>query len=92
MPASERQLGWSWFDQPGNGTEPEIELGRVFLTCFAGTAGEQALQHLQRVFLDRRVQPSASDAELRHVEGQRCVVAYIQALIERGREPREDRS
>jgi hypothetical protein len=92
MPMAERQPGWSWFDQPELTTEPESELGAVFLACFAGRAGEQVLDHLERMFLSRRVSPSASDAELRHVEGQRSVIAYIHALIERGREPREDRS
>jgi hypothetical protein len=42
------------------------------------------LGHLKRTVLERRLPPSASDAELRHLEGQRCVVAQIVAMVERG--------
>jgi hypothetical protein len=42
------------------------------------------LEHLRRVVLDRRLAPHASDAELRHLEGQRYAVAYIVAMVERG--------
>jgi hypothetical protein len=42
------------------------------------------LEHLRRVILERRLAPHASDAELRHLEGQRYAVAYIAALVERG--------
>lgn len=73
-------------------TEPGDAVCRTFHACFAGPHGEVVLAHLRRVFLDRRVPPAASDAELRHVEGQRSVVAYVLALIERARrDPREDR-
>jgi hypothetical protein len=42
------------------------------------------LDHLKRVILERRLPPNASDAELRHLEGQRHAVAYILAMVERG--------
>jgi hypothetical protein len=42
------------------------------------------LEHLRRTVLERRLAPSASDAELRHLEGQRCAVAHIVAMVERG--------
>lgn len=83
--------GWAWFDGPSAPAEPGRNVCRSFLACFAGTEGEAALDHLRRVFLDRRLPPSATDAELRHVEGQRSVVAYVLALIERARDPYEDR-
>jgi hypothetical protein len=43
------------------------------------------LGHLCRLILDRRCPPGASDAELRHLEGQRFAVAYIRQMVERGR-------
>jgi hypothetical protein len=43
------------------------------------------LEHLRRLILDRRCPPGASDAELRHLEGQRFAVAYIRQMVERGR-------
>ena len=99
MAAPERRdgPGWAWFDAPDQlqqqqqPVEPAREVCRSFLACFADAQGEAALHHLRRVFLDRRLPPSATDAELRHVEGQRSVVAYVQALLERARDPREDR-
>jgi hypothetical protein len=68
------------------GTDAAIRRNaRAFATVFDGDHGAQVLDHLRRLFLDRRLGPTATDAELRHVEGQRAVVAYILALIERGR-------
>ncbi|MCS6877479.1 MAG: hypothetical protein NZP72_04175 [Geminicoccaceae bacterium] len=59
-------------------------LALAFARCFRGADGALVLDHLRRCFLDRRLPPTASDAELRHVEGQRSVVAHILHLIQRG--------
>ena len=79
--------GWGWFeaDRPDAGADADAELCRCFARCFAGPDGEAILDHLRRVILDRRCPPSASDAELRHLEGQRFAVAYVRQLVERGR-------
>lgn len=92
MPArdGERLDGWAWFEPSIRAAEPSDVVCRAFRACFAGPHGEAALTHLRRVFLDRRLPPAASDAELRHVEGQRSVVAYVQALIERARDLQQD--
>lgn len=79
--------GWGWFEshpEPAEDASDEA-LAVAFARCFAGPDGEQTFAHLERVFLNRRLGPSASDAELRHLEGQRAVVAHIKALIARGR-------
>ncbi|MDX1541653.1 MAG: hypothetical protein R3349_09645 [Geminicoccaceae bacterium] len=78
--------GWAWLDgvDPADDAEAH-ETARRFARCFAGADGERALDHLRRAFLDRRLPPSASNAELRHLEGQRSVVAQLIALVERGR-------
>lgn len=85
MQASDPGEGWAWLDPQPPSREIEPELCRSFATCFATPQGETVLAHLRRTFLDRRLPPSASDAELRHVEGQRFVVAYLLKLAERGR-------
>lgn len=54
---------------------------------FAGDAGARVLAHLRRLTRDRVLGPEASDALLRHVEGQRALVLHIESLIERGRSP-----
>lgn len=84
---SEGDAGWSWFDagtQLTDGTS-ELDLCRAFARCFADQDGQRVMAHLARTILDRRLPPSASDAELRHLEGQRCAVASVVAMIERGK-------
>lgn len=76
----EQALGWSWFAaEPPNAT-PDDDLTKAMQTCFAGRHGDVVIQHLRTTFLDRRVAPSTSDAELRHVEGQRAAIAYLLRL------------
>ncbi len=84
---AEPAIGWSWFEAgtAAPGDRAEAELCRAFARCFAGPDGQAVIAHLTRSVLDRRLPPSASDAELRHLEGQRCAVAALLATIERGR-------
>lgn len=79
--------GWNALADVPPAVEPIDDLARAFAHCFRDGPGAIVLEHLRKVFLDRRLGPSASDAELRHVEGQRSVVAHILAMIERGRRP-----
>ncbi|NQU57151.1 MAG: hypothetical protein HQ513_07940 [Rhodospirillales bacterium] len=58
-----------------------------FARCFRGPDGARVLKHLQAMSLEQAMGPSASDAMLRHLEGQRQLVTHILALIERGRGP-----
>lgn len=88
---AEGETGWTWFDAAtaGAAAEDEGEAGRetarAFARCFAGPHGQQALGHLRAITADRFLGPEAPDAALRHLEGQRQLVAYIAALAERGR-------
>lgn len=86
MPLDGAPSGWEWFaaGEPAPAAGEELELCRAFARCFASGAGRSVLDHLRRTVLERRLAPSASDAELRHLEGQRCAVAYILAMVERG--------
>jgi len=60
-------------------------LSLAFARCFSTREGERVLAHLKAVTLDRALGPDSSDALLRHLEGQRQLVASILAQIERGR-------
>lgn len=60
-------------------------LSIAFARCFSSREGEQVLAHLKAVTLDRALGPDSSDALLRHLEGQRQLVASILTQIERGR-------
>lgn len=82
--------GWPWLGAaaaaPQDGDPAaDAALEHAFAACFRGSDGERVLTHLRRVFLDRRLAPSATDAELRHAEGQRSLAAYIAAMVDRGR-------
>jgi len=63
----------------------EDDLVLAFARCFRGRDGERVLGHLRRLTLERRLGPDCSEAELRHLEGQRHLAAYITQLVERGR-------
>jgi hypothetical protein len=98
--ARRREVGWAWLDDPAAmpAEVDTVELCRAFANCFAGPDGDRVIDHLTRAFLCRRLAPQASDAELRHLEGQRSIVAHVIAMVERGRSrpwsspPREQRS
>lgn len=78
MPAEPTPADWPWSDVETGDRPAAIE--DACLACFATAPGRLVLDHLRRFFLDRRVPPSASDALLRHVEGQRSVVAWLLAM------------
>ena len=69
---------------PGTEGRPD-DLAQCALRVFSSQDGQRVLDHLERTFLLRRVPPQTSDQELRHVEGQRSLVAYLQALVARGK-------
>jgi hypothetical protein len=87
MPADGAPHGWAWFAHdaaPVEDNPDELELCRAFARCFAGVDGRLVLEHLRGTVLERRLPPTASDAELRHLEGQRYAVANIVGMVERG--------
>ena len=80
MTDDDQQVGWAWFATEPPGPLKDDDLAKAVAACFAGRHGAIVIQHLQSLFLDRRVAPNASDAELRHVEGQRSAIAYLLRL------------
>lgn len=89
---SDLDLGWSWFNvvekiddlnAPSRTVDHELEC--AFARCFRGEDGVKVLRHLRAITLDRVLGPDASDALLRHMDGQRQLFAYILSLVERGR-------
>jgi hypothetical protein len=71
--------GWPWAES-GPPSAASADMASAFRSCFGAPSGRIVLDQLRRLFLHRRVAPSGSDAELRHVEGQRSVVAWIVAM------------
>ncbi len=86
--------GWAWFQppraaagEPDSPRDADAEIARAFARAFAGPDGEKAVAYLRAITMERALGPRASDAMLRHLEGQRQLVAHILGLIERGRNP-----
>jgi len=73
--------------EPGlnTGFASDADLARAFTRCFGSTDGRRVIDHLRHTTLDRVLGPAASDSLLRHMEGQRQLVARMLALIERGK-------
>ena len=67
----------------GRGIVEFEDIDRAYAVCFANEHGELVLNHLRRLFLDRRLPPTARDAELWYLEGQRSVVAHLCRLVQR---------
>jgi len=82
--------GWDWFDSPGaanpENLEAERQLSLAFARCFQDRDGDRVLAYLKATTTERALGPGASDNVLRHLEGQRQLVAHIAALIQRGRD------
>jgi hypothetical protein len=85
VPPAEPLEGWAWLEAAGEAVDLPDEICRSAVACLGDDRGRILLRHLQRRFLDRRIPPTASDAELRHAEGQRSVVFHLLQLLERGR-------
>ncbi|MHC8508734.1 MAG: Bbp19 family protein [Rhodospirillales bacterium] len=64
--------------------DPE-QLARAFARCFSTPDGETVMAYLRAVTVGRALGPEASDAALRHVEGQRWLVRFIARQTARGR-------
>jgi len=84
--------GWPW-QADGAGAASDADTGTgdggqslaiAFARCFATPEGRRVLQQLRAWTLERAVGPAASDAQLRHLEGQRQLVAQVLMLIREG--------
>jgi hypothetical protein len=87
----EADNGWAWFHFPTDAevsrsehAEQDRETSVLFARCFHSPEGRRVLDHLCAMTLHRTPGPYASEALLRHIEGQRQLVLYIQALVRKG--------
>ncbi len=86
--------GWGWF-QPDLADAPDPdasealvardELPGIAARCFRRSDGKRLLMHLRQITVERGLAPGASEAVLRHLEGQRQLVKYLEALVADGR-------
>lgn len=61
------------------------EIEKAFARLFSSEDGKRVLAYLQVITFNRVLTANTSDDQLRHVEGQRALVASILRLIDRGR-------
>lgn len=61
------------------------QVDETLLAAFADGAGARALQWLTNRTLNAALPPEATDAQLRHREGQRALIAEIHERIARAR-------
>ncbi|WP_404383576.1 hypothetical protein [Caenispirillum salinarum] len=95
MPGVPDRGGWSGLEpgaggvvedgQHGTVAATDNDTGFLFARVFSGSDGARALEHLRALTLDRALGPESSPDALRHLEGQRCLVRHILALVARGR-------
>jgi hypothetical protein len=82
-----RDEPWPWAE-PGPPTAPSGEdraaLARACARLFAHADGRRLLAHLHALTVGRHLGPEASDAALRHLEGQRALVGHLNRLIAEG--------
>ena len=78
--------GWDWLERAEAEPAEHADLCRSFARAFAGSGGARVLAWLRATTIERRLPPEASEAALRHLEGQRHIVAAIERMVARGRE------
>lgn len=83
--------GWAWFEtaiQPAPG-EAEMfidgdSLAALAARCFRSADGKRFLGVLRRMTVERSLGPNAPEPLLRHLEGQRQLVKYMETLVAEG--------
>ena len=84
------QDGWDWFTAPAappdraRDMDAERRLQRDAARILASPEGERLFAQLDQMTRRRVLGPEASDAQLRQLEGQRQLVAWLEAQALRG--------
>lgn len=68
----------------GGDTADGRNIAGAFARCFATADGQRVLAHLRRLAFGRVFGPDASEAALRHAEGQKQLVAFILSSVRNG--------
>lgn len=61
------------------------DIEKLFARCFSQEDGKKVLAYLHYITFCRAASASMSEAELRHMEGQRTLLSTILRLIDLGR-------
>jgi len=64
--------------------QDEENLNTLFHQLFTSSGGSEALRYLKSMTIEAVAGGGISDAELRHLEGQRYIVGLIQRRVNKG--------
>jgi len=88
-PVPEPADDWNWFEptsprqtRPSPFDKPQLE--KIASRIFQSHEGRYLLDYLRAITIERTLGPDASDSLLRHLEGQRQLVAMLTKMVERG--------
>lgn len=74
--------------KPLSASKSELrDIERSFARLFSSEDGQRVLAYLQVMTFQRALSAESSDQDIRHLEGQRALMASILRLIDRGRNP-----
>ncbi len=81
------KTGWSFLNNTTTEAvlDERLSISRSFARCFRTSDGSKILNYLRKITKERVLASSASETEMRYLEGQRALVSHIEALTEQGR-------
>lgn len=84
---NDQPQGWPWTGNPidAQATDAGEDIAQLFARVFRGQDGERAIAILRGMTIERRTPPDAPESALRHLEGQRALVALMEQWVARGR-------
>lgn len=66
--------------------QDQKNIHQLFARVFSSEDGQKTLAYLQYLTTSRVMDVEKSEAQLRHIEGQRSLIQIIQKLADRGRQ------
>ena len=89
---AEQPGDWNWFEStPAKQFQPspfdKPQLMKIASRFFQTREGSYLLDYLRTITIERTLGPESSDTLLRHLEGQRQLVAMLTKMAEHGANP-----
>ena len=83
---------WNWFEstpskQTSRSPFDKAQLVKIAARLFQSHEGRYLLDYLRAITIERTLGPETSDTLLRHLEGQRQLVAMLAKMVEHGANP-----
>ena len=72
------------------GDEEDRRVSLDIASLFASPTGDSVLKYLRSITIEAVNGPNVTDAELRHMEGQRYLVGLLERRIKHGQKVKQD--